>query len=85
MPSATSCDERIVADGEYDTAAGVSTGTDTGPALVERIAGEATARVIRLGMECDPQPPHTAGSPRTAPAPVVELVRAQEGAVLRRG
>jgi transcriptional regulator GlxA family with amidase domain len=76
-------DERIVVDGKYVTAAGVSAGIDMGLALVERIAGAATAQAIQLGMEYDPQPPHTAGSPRTAPAPVVELVRALEGAILR--
>jgi transcriptional regulator GlxA family with amidase domain len=76
-------DDRIVIDGKYVTAAGVSAGIDMGLALVERIAGEPTAQAIQLGMEYDPQPPHTAGSPQTAPTPIVELVRGMEGAILR--
>jgi transcriptional regulator GlxA family with amidase domain len=76
-------DERIVVDGKYVTAAGVSAGIDMGLTLAGRIAGEATAQAIQLGMEYDPHPPHTAGSPQTAPPPVVAMVRALEGAILR--
>ncbi len=75
--------ERVVFDGKYVTAAGVSAGIDMGVALAAVIAGEDTARAIQLGIEYDPQPPFDAGSPRTAPAPVVELVRAMEGVILR--
>ena len=76
-------DERVVVDGKYVTAAGVSAGIDMGLTLAARIAGEATAQAIQLGMEYDPHPPHTSGSPRTAPAPVVAFVRSREGAILR--
>ncbi|MGR6964375.1 DJ-1/PfpI family protein [Geodermatophilus sp. URMC 61] len=75
--------ERVVVDGKYVTAAGVSAGIDMGLALAAVIAGEDTARAIQLGIEYDPQPPFDAGSPRTAPAPVVALVRAMEGTILR--
>jgi transcriptional regulator GlxA family with amidase domain len=76
-------DERVVIDGKYVTAAGVSAGIDMGLTLAERIAGEATAQAIQLGMEYDPHPPHTSGSPQTAPPPVVAFVRSREGAILR--
>jgi transcriptional regulator GlxA family with amidase domain len=76
-------DERVVVDGKFVTAAGVSAGIDMGLTLAGRIAGEATAQAIQLGMEYDPHPPHTSGSPRTAPAPVVAIVRSREGAILR--
>jgi transcriptional regulator GlxA family with amidase domain len=76
-------DERVVVDGKYVTAAGVSAGIDMGLTLAGRIAGEATAQAIQLGMEYDPHPPHTSGSPQTAPAPVVAFVRSREGAILR--
>jgi transcriptional regulator GlxA family with amidase domain len=76
-------DERVVVDGKYVTAAGVSAGIDMGLTLAGRIAGEATAQAIQLGMEYDPHPPHTSGSPGTAPAPVVTFVRSREGAILR--
>ncbi len=42
----------------------------------QRIAGEQLAQAIQLGIEYDPQPPFDAGSPRKAPAAIVEAVRA---------
>lgn len=68
--------ERFVFDGKLVTAAGVSAGIDMALALAARIAGEPVAQAIQLGIEYDPEPPFQAGSPATAPAPVVEAVRA---------
>jgi transcriptional regulator GlxA family with amidase domain len=70
--------ERVVFDGKYVTAAGVSSGIDMALALAGRIAGDETAQTIQLGIEYDPQPPYDAGSPEKAPAEVVELVRRLE-------
>ena len=67
--------ERVVFDGKIVTAAGVSAGIDMALALVGRIAGEQVATAIQLGIEYDPQPPFDAGSPRTAPPAIVELLR----------
>jgi transcriptional regulator GlxA family with amidase domain len=67
--------ERVVFDGKIATAAGVSAGIDMALALVARIAGDVVAQAIQLGIEYDPQPPFDAGSPRTAPAEVVALLR----------
>jgi putative intracellular protease/amidase len=39
------------------------------------IAGPEVAQAIQLGIEYDPQPPFDAGSPATAAAEIVELVR----------
>jgi hypothetical protein len=39
-----------------------------------RLAGERVAQAIQLGIEYDPEPPYT-GSPRTAPADVVDAAR----------
>jgi putative intracellular protease/amidase len=69
--------ERVVFDGKLVTAAGVSAGIDMALALAARIAGEEVAQAIQLGIEYDPQPPFQAGSPRTAPAAIVEAVRAR--------
>ncbi len=69
--------ERVVFDGKLVTAAGVSAGIDMALALVQRIAGEQLAQAIQLGIEYDPQPPLDAGSPRKAPAAIVEAVRAR--------
>ncbi|MFI6770378.1 DJ-1/PfpI family protein [Streptomyces sp. NPDC050355] len=67
--------ERVVFDGKYVTAAGVSSGIDMGLALLGRIAGDTTAQAIQLGIEYDPQPPYDAGAPDKAPAEVVALLR----------
>ncbi|MGG7570462.1 DJ-1/PfpI family protein [Streptomyces sirii] len=67
--------ERVVFDGKYVTAAGVSSGIDMGLALLGRIAGDTTAQAIQLGIEYDPQPPYDAGAPDKAPAEVVAVLR----------
>ena len=66
--------ERVVFDGKYATAAGVSAGIDMALALAARVAGDTVAQAIQLGIEYDPQPPFDAGSPSKAPAPILELV-----------
>ena len=68
--------ERYVFDGKYATAAGVSAGIDMALALVARIAGDDAARAAQLGIEYDPHPPFSAGSPDTAPAGLVAAQRA---------
>ncbi|MFI6370546.1 DJ-1/PfpI family protein [Streptomyces sp. NPDC050546] len=67
--------ERVVTDGKYVTAAGVSAGIDMGLTLLGRIAGDDHARFIQLLTEYDPQPPYDAGSPQKAPAHLVERLR----------
>jgi transcriptional regulator GlxA family with amidase domain len=67
--------ERVVFDGKYVTAAGVSAGIDMGLTLAGTIAGEQVAQAIQLAIEYDPQPPYRAGSPATAPAEVTEGLR----------
>jgi transcriptional regulator GlxA family with amidase domain len=69
--------ERVVFDGKLVTAAGVSAGIDMALTLAAQIAGEQVAQAIQLGIEYDPQPPFDAGSPRKAPAEIVELLRAR--------
>jgi putative intracellular protease/amidase len=68
--------ERVVFHGKIVTAAGVSAGIDMALALAAKVAGEQVAQAIQLGIEYDPQPPFNAGSPRTAPAEIVALLRA---------
>ncbi|MCX4766408.1 DJ-1/PfpI family protein [Streptomyces sp. NBC_01275] len=67
--------ERVVTDGKYVTAAGVSAGIDMGLTLVGRIAGDEHAQAVQLLTEYDPQPPYDAGSPQKAPAHLVEEFR----------
>ncbi len=69
--------ERVVFDGNIVTAAGVSAGIDMALALAERIGGRAVAQAIQLGIEYDPQPPLSAGSPQSAPPEIVAALRAR--------
>jgi putative intracellular protease/amidase len=74
--------ERVVVDGKYMTAAGVSSGIDMGLTLAGRIAGDEVAQAIQLGIEYDPQPPYDAGSPDRAPAEVVTRLRSRSRFIL---
>ncbi len=74
--------ERVVLDGKYVTAAGVSSGIDMGLTLVGRIAGDEHAQAVQLLTEYDPQPPYGAGSPGKAPAHLVEEFRAKSRFIL---
>ncbi|MFF7790517.1 DJ-1/PfpI family protein [Streptomyces sp. NPDC007991] len=74
--------ERVVTDGKYVTAAGVSAGIDMGLTLLGRIAGDTHAQIVQLATEYDPQPPYDAGSPEKAPAHLVDLVRSHSGVIL---
>jgi putative intracellular protease/amidase len=67
--------ERVVPDGKYVTAAGVSAGIDMGLTLAGKITGDEHAQAIQLLIEYDPQPPYDAGSPQKAPAHLVEEFR----------
>jgi len=69
--------ERVVFDGKIVTAAGVSAGIDMALTLAVKVAGEAVAQAIQLGIEYDPQPPLDAGSPGKAPPEIVAAVRAR--------
>lgn len=58
--------ERVVADGKYVTAAGVSAGIDMALSLLAETADEETAKTAQLVIEYDPAPPFDAGNARTA-------------------
>ncbi|MFG1838155.1 DJ-1/PfpI family protein [Micromonospora sp. NPDC049175] len=74
--------ERVVTDGKYLTAAGVSAGLDMAFTLAGRIAGDTVAQTIQLAHEYDPQPPYRAGSPDQAPRGIVDALRARRNAIL---
>ena len=74
--------ERVVTDGKYVTAAGVSSGIDMGLTLLGRIAGDEHAQAVQLLTEYDPQPPYDAGAPHKAPAHLVEEFRAKSRFIL---
>ncbi|WGF87169.1 DJ-1/PfpI family protein [Marinivivus vitaminiproducens] len=67
---------RVVRDGNLITGGGVTAGIDFGLALVAELRGDEAAQAIQLQIEYDPDPPFAAGSPDTAPAAIVQRVRA---------
>ncbi|GAA2343946.1 DJ-1/PfpI family protein [Dactylosporangium salmoneum] len=73
---------RVVIDGKYGTAAGVSAGIDLALTLAARIAGERIAQTIQLAIEYDPRPPFDAGSPDTAPEEVTDFLRSNRSLVV---
>jgi transcriptional regulator GlxA family with amidase domain len=74
--------ERVVRDGKYVTAAGVSAGVDMGLILAAAIADQRTAEAIQLLLEYDPEPPFESGSVDTAPAAIVTTMRALRGFIV---
>lgn len=72
---ATPVDERVVADGNVFTAAGVTAGMDLALTLVARLRGDSYARFLELGAEYAPQPPFGTGTPETAGPELTALGR----------
>jgi putative intracellular protease/amidase len=73
---ATPVSERVVRDGKYATAAGVSAGIDLALTLAIELAGVERASAIQLGIEYDPEPPLQAGNAARAPQQLRDRVRA---------
>jgi cyclohexyl-isocyanide hydratase len=68
--------ERVVIDGSFVSAAGVTAGFDGALTVASILRGEQTAEVIQLSLEYAPEPPFDSGSPETAPSEVLEAARA---------
>lgn len=68
---------RVCIDRNRITGGGVTAGIDFGLTLAEKLTDRATAEAIQLMLEYNPAPPFTAGSPDTAPADVVERMKAR--------
>ncbi len=77
---ATSVDDRVVADGTWLFAAGVTAGIDGALQLVATLRGRPAAERIQLDIAYAPEPPFNSGSPATAPAAVLAEARAAMGA-----
>lgn len=65
-------DERVVRHEKVITAAGVSAGIDMALNLVAWEFGEDAGKAVQLILEYDPQPPFNTGSPKKAPAQLLE-------------
>jgi cyclohexyl-isocyanide hydratase len=68
-------DERVVVDGSYIFAAGVTAGIDGALRLAAELRGDDAARAIQLYMEYAPEPPFDSGTPTTAPQQIVREAR----------
>lgn len=84
-------DQRVVVDGDWVFAAGVTAGIDGALQLVAELRGDAAAQGIQLYMAYAPEPPFDSGTPESAPPDILcqmqELVRpvtAQREATARR-
>jgi transcriptional regulator GlxA family with amidase domain len=71
----TPVDERVVFDGKYVTAAGVSAGVDMALMLTDRIAGRRATETVQCGIEYDPRPPYDAGHPAKVDPTVVAALQ----------
>jgi len=68
--------ERVVIDGNWIFAAGVTAGIDGALRLAAELRGDDAAKAIQLHMVYAPEPPFDSGTPETAPAHILEQTRA---------
>jgi cyclohexyl-isocyanide hydratase len=72
---ASPVNERVVIDGAWVFAAGVTAGTDGALRLAAELRGDEAAQAIQLHMVYAPEPPFDSGTPETAPAAILEQAR----------
>lgn len=72
---ATPVNERVVFDGAWVFAAGVTAGIDGALHLAAALRGDEVAQTIQLHIAYAPEPPFNSGTPETAPAAVLERAR----------
>ena len=68
-------DERVVMDGAWVFAAGVTAGIDGSLRLAAELRGDTAAQAIQLHMVYAPEPPFNSGTPETAPPVILEQAR----------
>jgi cyclohexyl-isocyanide hydratase len=67
--------ERVVVDGSWVFAAGVTAGIDGALRLAAELRGVEAAQTIQLHMVYAPEPPFGSGTPETAPAAILDQAR----------
>jgi len=67
--------ERVVLDGNWVFAAGVTAGIDGALRLAAELRGDDAARAIQLYMAYAPEPPFDSGTPEAAPAAILARAR----------
>ena len=73
--------QRVVVDGEFVSAAGVTAGIDGALRVAAELRGAAVAQTIQLYMAYAPEPPFQSGTPETAPPAVLKAARASVSAI----
>jgi cyclohexyl-isocyanide hydratase len=76
--------ERVVIDGDWVFAAGVTAGIDGALRLASILRGDEVAQSIQLYMAYAPEPPFNAGTPETAPAAILAQARQSAAAITAR-
>jgi cyclohexyl-isocyanide hydratase len=67
--------ERVVVDGAWVFAAGVTADIDGALRLAAELRGDEAAQAIQLHMVYAPEPPFNSGTPETAPAAILQEAR----------
>ncbi len=80
---ATPVNQRVVVDGTWVFAAGVTAGIDGALCLAAELRGEAGAQEIQLYMAYAPEPPFNSGTRETAPAEILEQVCKSTAAITK--
>jgi cyclohexyl-isocyanide hydratase len=78
---AIAVNERVVVDGTWVFAAGVTAGIDGALRLAAELRGDDVARAIQLQMAYAPEPPFDSGTPETAPPAILAQAREAVAAV----
>ena len=72
---ATPVNQRVVVDGSFVFAAGVTAGIDGALRLAAELRGDDAACAIQLYMAYAPEPPFECGTPETAPPEILQQTR----------
>jgi cyclohexyl-isocyanide hydratase len=67
--------ERVVVDGNYVFAAGVTAGIDGALRLAAELRGDEVAQAIQLDLLYAPEPPFNSGTPERAPPAILERAK----------
>jgi cyclohexyl-isocyanide hydratase len=76
--------ERVVVDGNWIFAAGVTAGIDGALRLAAELRGDDAAKAIQLHMVYAPEPPFDSGTPETAPPEILAQTRESLSAITRQ-
>ncbi|XGV97621.1 MAG: DJ-1/PfpI family protein [Leptolyngbya sp. BL-A-14] len=74
-------DQRVVIDGRFVSAAGVTAGIDGALRVAALLRGDRVAQEIQLQIQYAPEPPFNSGTPATAPPEILEVARSSSQAI----